>query len=148
MNFFEWPHGGSNTWITLQIIITGIRKHDFNDMKMCLCNIYTYTHTHTHIKFVNSVCFPAPSLDLISLLSHVVTCVAAAAADARTSPGAGETWGPAAGLCLSAPGLWLHSSHLCHTATKCCPPPSSTGACGGAEGKLFLFLFSSLTFFV
>lgn len=74
----------------------------------------------------------------ISVFSHVVAGVAAAAADARTSPGAGTTWGAAAGHCLPAAGHRLHSSHLCHNATKCCPSASSTGACGGPESKCSL----------
>lgn len=81
----------------------------------------------------------APSLDLEALFGHVVTGVAAAAAHARTSPGAGEAWGPAAGLCLSAPGLWLHSGHLCHTSPKCCPSSFNTGARGGAKSKCPIF---------
>lgn len=74
-------------------------------------------------------------------IRHVVPCAAAAATDARASPGAGETGGPATGLCIPAAAVRLHPCDLCLAAPKRSPAPTRTGACGSAESKSIVSLF-------
>lgn len=124
--YFTW-----NDFCHLQIRY----KHLFKKKKKKLFCVWWHFRQSLEKSILRRLAFNLHLQVKISVFHHVIAGVAAAAAHARTSPGAGTTGGAAAGHCLPASGHRFHSSHLRHAATKCQPSTSSTGACGGPESK-------------